>query len=217
MPTVKGILIHMWERGWVYLKKAGTIILGISILTWIMTTFPGLPESETTRFEKDRKAIQEIIDDKKADTEDKDERLVAIDNKEAEESLRHSIAGRISGILEPFLKPMGFDWKIGTALLGAFAAKEIFVAQMGIIYSVGEADEGSETLREKLRDNYSPLVGFCIMLFCLISTPCMATIAVTRRESGSWKWAFLQLAGLTVLAYLLTALVFQLGSLLRTG
>ena len=112
---------------------------------------------------------------------------------------------------------MGFDWKIGTALLGAFAAKEVFVAQMGIIYSVGEADEGSETLREKSRDNYSPLVGFCIMLFCLISTPCIATIAVTRRESGSWKWAFLQLAGLTVLAYLLTALVFQLGSLLRTG
>lgn len=112
---------------------------------------------------------------------------------------------------------MGFDWKIGTALLGAFAAKEVFVAQMGIIYSVGEANEGSETLREKLKDNYSPLVGFCIMLFCLISTPCIATIAVTRRESGSWKWAFLQLAGLTVLAYLLTALVFQLGSLLRTG
>lgn len=217
MPTVKGILIHMWERGWLYLKKAGTIILGISVLMWVMTTFPGLPESEAERFEKDRQAIQEIIGDKKPDTEEKDERLIAIDNQEAEESLRHSIAGRVGRTLEPILAPMGFDWKIGTALLGAFAAKEVFVAQMGIIYSVGEANEGSETLREKLKDNYSPLVGFCIMLFCLISAPCMATITMTGRESGSWKWAFLQLTGLTVLAYLLTVLVFQVGHLFGIG
>ena len=81
------------------------------------------------------------------------------------------------------IKPLGFDWKIGTASIGAFAAKEVFVAQMGIVYSVGEADEESVPLRDKLRENYSPLVGFCIMLFSLISAPCMATIAVTKRES----------------------------------
>jgi len=217
MPTVKGILTHMWERGWLYLKKAGTIILGISVLMWVMTTFPGLPESEAARFEKDRQAIRTIMGDKKADTEEKDERLVVIDNREAAESLRRSIAGRIGRTLEPVLAPMGFDWKIGTALLGAFAAKEVFVAQMGIIYSVGEVDEGSETLRDKLKTNYNPLIGFCIMVFCLISAPCMATIAIVGRESGSWKWAFLQLTGLTVLAYLLTVLVFQVGSLLGIG
>jgi ferrous iron transport protein B len=217
MPTVKGILAHMWERGWLYLKKAGTIILGISVLMWVMTTFPGLPESEAARFEKDRQAIRTIMGDKKADTEEKDERLVVIDNREAAESLRRSIAGRIGRTLEPVLAPMGFDWKIGTALLGAFAAKEVFVAQMGIIYSVGEVDEGSETLRDKLKTNYNPLIGFCIMLFCLISAPCMATIAIVGSESGSWKWAFLQLTGLTVLAYLLTVLVFQVGSLLGIG
>ena len=112
---------------------------------------------------------------------------------------------------------MGFDWKIGTAMIGAFAAKEVFVAQMGIVYSVGEADEESESLREQLRNNYSPLVAFCIMLFALISAPCMATIAVTRRESNSWKWALFQLGGLTVLAYVLTTLVFQIGCLLGIG
>lgn len=213
-PTLKGILIHMWERGWLYLKKAGTIILGISILMWAMTTFPGLPESEEARFEEKRKAIQLVHASDTAEKEERDERLATIDNEEAETALRHSIAGRIGNVLEPFLKPMGFDWKIGTALIGAFAAKEVFVAQMGIIYSVGEADEGSEALREKLRDNYSPLIGFCIMLFCLISTPCMATIAVTRRESGSWKWAMLQLGGLTLLAYVLTVIVFQAGRLI---
>jgi len=119
--------------------------------------------------------------------------------------------------MEPLLKPMGFDWRIGTALIGAFAAKEVFVAQMGIIYSVGEAEEGSAPLREKLQKNYTPLVGFCIMLFCLVSAPCMVTIAVMRRESNSWGWAFFQLGGLTLLAYVLTVLVYQAGLLLGIG
>ena len=213
MPTPKGVLIHMWERGWLYLKKAGTIILGISILLWAMTTFPGLPDSETARFEKERQTVQA----ENAGKEEKSERLASIDNQEAEGALRYSIAGRIGHAMEPLLKPIGFDWKIGTALIGAFAAKEVFVAQMGIVYSVGKADEESGTLREKLKSTYTPLIGFCIMLLCLISAPCMATIAVTGRESGSWKWAMLQLGGLTLLAYALTFIVFQIGSLLGVG
>jgi len=214
MPTIKGVLIHMWERGWLYLKKAGTIILGISILLWAMTTFPGLPDEEKVRFENERHAIQTNFS---GDEEELAGRLAAIDNAEAEAALQYSIAGRIGHAMEPLLKPMGFDWKIGTALIGAFAAKEVFVAQMGIVYSIGEADEESETLRDKLKSTYTPLVGFCIMLFCLISAPCMATIAVTRRESNSWRWALLQLGGLTLLAYLLTVLVFQAGSLFGIG
>jgi len=112
---------------------------------------------------------------------------------------------------------MGFDWKIGTALIGAFAAKEVFVAQLGIVYSVGEADEESETLRQKLQNSYSPLVGFCIMLFMLLSMPCMATMAVMKRESNSWKWALFQLIGLTIIAYMLTTSVYQIGQLLKIG
>jgi len=213
MPTLKGVLIHMWERGWLYLKKAGTIILGISILLWAMTTFPGLPDDEAARFEQRRQVVQA----RTAGEEEKAGLIAAIDNEEGEAGLRNSLAGRIGHGLEPLLKPMGFDWRIGTALIGAFAAKEVFVAQMGIIYSVGEADEESETLREKLTSTYNPLVGFCIMLFCLVSAPCMATIAVTKRESNSWRWALFQLAGLTVLAYVLTVLVFQAGRLLGLG
>ena len=214
MPTIKGVLIHMWERGWLYLKKAGTIILGISILLWAMTTFPGLPDGEKVRFENERHTIQASFSE---DDEELAGRLAAIDNAEAEAALQYSIAGRIGHAMEPLLKPMGFDWKIGTALIGAFAAKEVFVAQMGIVYSVGEADEESETLRDKLKSTYTPLVGFCIMLFCLISAPCMATIAVTKRESNSWRWALFQLGGLTLLAYVLTVLVFQAGSLFGVG
>ena len=112
---------------------------------------------------------------------------------------------------------MGFDWKIGTAMIGAFAAKEVFVAQMGIVYSIEDADEESEPLRNQLRARYTPLTAFCIMLFSLISLPCMATLAITIRESGSWKWGIFQAVGLTIVAYVLTTIVYQLGTLLNIG
>ncbi len=213
VPTVKGVLIHMWERGRLYLKKAGTIILGISILLWALTSFPGLSEGRAAEFEARRAAVESAS----VADEDKGELLAQIDSDEAGVVLRHSVAGRIGTATAPVIAPMGFDWRIGTALIGAFAAKEVFVAQMGIVYSVGESDEESQPLRDKLRANYSPLVGLCIMLFCLVSAPCMATIAVTRRESGSWRWALLQLGGLTLLAYVLTVIVYQAGRVLGIG
>lgn len=182
MPTLKALTIHMWERSWLYLKKAGTVILGISILLWALTTFP----------------------------------VERTDNP-SENDLSGSYAGQIGRTIEPIIAPMGFDWKIGTALIGAFAAKEVFVSQLGIVYSVGDSNEGSAALREKLQKNYNPLIGFCIMLFTLIAAPCMATIAVTKRESNSWKWAALQFFGLTALAYLLTVAVYQIGNLLSIG
>jgi len=110
------------------------------------------------------------------------------------------------------MRPLGFDWRISTSLVGAFAAKEVFVSQMGIMYSVGDAEEGAgQALRARLQSDYTPLQGFCVMLFCLISMPCVATIAVTRQETGLWRWAVLQLAGLTVLAYIITLAVYQVG------
>ncbi|MBQ3033128.1 MAG: ferrous iron transport protein B [Deferribacterales bacterium] len=213
MPTLKGVLTHMWERGWLYLKKACTVILGISIVLWAMTTFPRPSEEVKAVFEAQRVSVEESA---MTDGE-KEEILANIDYVESEQALQNSIAGRVGKFIEPVLEPMGFDWKIGTALIGAFAAKEVFVAQMGIVYSVGEVDEESESLRAKLAENYSPLIGFCIMLFCLLSTPCMATFAVTKRESGSVKWAFFQLIGLTVIAYILTVIVFQVGTLFQIG
>jgi ferrous iron transport protein B len=185
MPTAKSLLLHMWDRGLMYLQKAGTVILAISILLWAASTYPKAPAQKLAGFDE---------------------------NQQQTVHLEYSLTGRIGKLMEPAIKPLGFDWKIGTALIGAFAAKEVFVAQMGIVYSVGEADEESDALREQLKAHYSPLVGFCIMLFCLISTPCMATIAVTRRESNSWGWAMFQLVGLTVLAYIVTLIVYQVGS-----
>ncbi|RLB17275.1 MAG: ferrous iron transport protein B [Deltaproteobacteria bacterium] len=213
MPTLKGVLIHMWERGWLFVKKAGTIILGISVLLWIATTFPGLPDNLKEHFnnERNRVRISNLTEEDKAD------QLNAIANEEAEVTLEYSIAGQIGHALEPVFKPLGFDWKLVTPVIGAIAAKEVFVAQLGVIYSVGEADEESEFLRSKLQVRYTPLTGFCIMLFMLAVAPCLATFAITKSESGSWKWAFLQFGGLTVLAWILTATVYQAGSFLGIG
>jgi len=198
MPTPRGLLLHTWERTWLYLKKAGTIILAIVIVLWAMRTFPTLPERQRT--EVTRRAAEQGRDP-------------ALDAHRAE--LAHSAIGRIGQGVAPVLAPCGFDWKISTALLGSFAAKEVFISQMGIIHAVSEdAGAGSKTLRERLAANYTALQGFCIMLFILISSPCMATVAVTIRESGSWKWALLQWTYLTALAWMVTAIVYQAGMLL---
>lgn len=190
MPTVRGTLLHVWERAAQFLRKAGTVIVLISVVLWVLMSYPKIPE----------------------------DRLAGLDRDQAAQAaIGHSMAGRIGRTIEPAMRPIGCDWKTSTALLGAFAAKEVFVAQLGIVHSLGETDEQSEPLRAVLQREYTPLQAFCIMLFCLISMPCMATVAVTWQESGSWRWAALQLAGLTALAYLVALAVHQTGSLLGLG
>lgn len=211
LPTLRGLAIHMWERGWLYVKKAGTIILGVSVILWFLTTYP-----RKTPLSQDY-AARRAAAERATDAAAREASLAAIEHQEAAERLAHSAAGRIGRAIEPALRPLGFDWKIGTALIGAFAAKEAFVAQMGIVYAVGSGEANREALRQHLRQDYSPLVGFCIMLFCLISMPCAATIATTRRESGSWRWALFQLGGLTALAYVITLITYQAGRLLGLG
>jgi ferrous iron transport protein B len=211
VPTARSVVSHMSERSWLYLKKAGTIILGISIVLWAMTTFPKKPMPDAAG----TPTPVQVESAAGAGGADADARTLA-DVRRAEE-LSYSAAGRFGRAMEPLLHPMGFDWKIGTALIGAFAAKEVFVAQMGIVFSVGNADETSEALRTKLRRHYPPLVGFCIMLFCLIAAPCMATVAITKRETNSWRWALFQFGGLTALGYLLTVVVYQSGRFLGIG
>ncbi|MBN1511770.1 MAG: ferrous iron transport protein B [Phycisphaerae bacterium] len=209
-PTLKSVTLHMWNRGGAYLKKAGTIILGIAILLWTMQQWPELSAARQRQFAAERAAARA---DACLPEETRETRLAAIDNAEAQAALEASLMGRIGRGLEPVLRPCGFDWKVSTSLIGAFAAKEVFVAQLGIVYSLGEEHgEASAQLREKLQADYTPLQGFCIMLFCLISAPCMATVAVTRRESNSWGWALLQLGGLTALAWIVTTAVYQTGS-----
>ena len=131
--------------------------------------------------------------------------------------LEYTISGRVGRFLEPVFRPVGFDWKLATASIGALAAKEIFVSQLGILFAEGEVDEESAPLRERLSESYSRLQGFCIMLFCLLSIPCLATLAIIRRELNSTKLAVVEAVVLFVLAYTLTLIVYQLGSLFGIG
>ncbi|MCI0499321.1 MAG: ferrous iron transport protein B [Planctomycetales bacterium] len=187
MPTLKGLVIHMWDRGWLYLRKAGTLILMLSIVLWAAISYPRPPA----------------------------EALEGLDvRQQRRATLQYSVAGRIGRAIEPAIEPLGFDWKIGTALIGASVAKEVFVLQLSIIYAMGDGAENSGILEERLREDYTSLQGFCVMLFCLITAPCIATVAATRRESGAWKWALLQYAGLTALAYLVTLAVYQAGRMI---
>lgn len=211
LPTLRGVLTHTWERGRLYLKKAGTIILGISILLWWLTSYP-----KRTEFPADYEALTRQAAALAAPGE-AEAKLKELAARRGSEELAFSYAGRIGQLLEPAIRPLGFDWKIGTALIGAFAAKEVFVSQMGIVYSVEAAGDDSAALGARLGKSYSPLVALCIMLFCLISAPCMATIAVTKKETGSWGWALFQLGGLTALAYIVTFAVFQGGKLAGFG
>ena len=209
IPTFTSIVIHMWQRAGLYLKKAGTVILAISIILWIASTYP-----QKKDFSKDYAAERVKIQESTLPQEKKAEFLTKLRNEESAERMEYTVTGRVGSLLEPIIKPLGFDWHVGTALVGALAAKEVFVSQLGIVYSIGDADSNSEALRSIISKNYTALQGFCIMLFCLISAPCVATIATTRRESNSWKWAAFQLIGLTVLAYIITFIVYQVGSLI---
>jgi len=211
LPTLRSVIIKMTERAGLYLRKAGTTILGLSILLWAATSFPK-PSHYAVDAQIASGQIAVTVPGMAADGRvHLSEQDVA--NRRAAENLEHSVAGRIGHALEPAFRPLGFDWKILTAMVGAFAAKEIFVAQMGIVYSIADADKGSEGLRAILARDYSPLVGLSMMIFLLIGTPCMATVVVTRRESGKWGYALLQLGGLTGIAYGLSLVVYQVGHL----
>ena len=136
-------------------------------------------------------------------------------NKKAESSaqLEHSYAGRAGHFIEPLIKPLGFDWKIGIGLVGAFAAKEVLVSTLGVIYSVDGADEEPAPLGEALAADpvFSPLVAVCLMVFSLLYCPCLAVISVIRRETNSFKWPAIAMVYPTVLAWVLTFIIYNGG------
>jgi ferrous iron transport protein B len=210
MPTLKGMCLHTWERVWQYIKKAGTVILAISILLWAAMTFPGPSEEQTARFEDQRTTTQAMAWDS---DEALEEALAGIDNAEAQEALRTSLAGMIGTALEPVSKPAGFDWRTNIALLGGFAAKEVIVSSLGTAYSLGEVDpEESVGLSEKLRSDpaWNVWVAVSLIAFVLLYAPCFVTVAVIGREIG-WKWAAFSVGFNTVLAYGVSVTIYQVG------
>lgn len=231
LPTFKGLLIHTWERTWQYIKKAGTVILGISIILWAMMTFPGLPESNTKVFDSERKALiagvlptvaKELESaDKKVELSDKAKELknllTAIDYREAEAALKYSLAGRMGIALETLSWLAGFDWRTNIALVGGFAAKEVVVSTLGTAYSLGEVDpEENQSLSKTLANNpgWSPLVALSLIIFTIFYSPCFVSVVCISKEAGSWKWGAFSMMFNTILAFVLATLVFQFGTAL---
>ena len=172
-------------------------------------SFPGLPEDETARFAAERAKIEalEIPDGQK------EERLAAVDGQEAEDALRHSVAGRLGVALEPVGKPAGFDWRENIAVLAGIAAKEVVVSTLGTAYSLVDVDPESadQSLGQRLAadKSWNPARAMSLMLFVLLYSPCFITVVVLRQESGSWKWALLPVVGNTVLAYGVAVAAYQ--------
>ncbi len=230
LPTIKGLLIHTWERTRQYIKKAGTVILGISILLWAMMTFPCLGKDETLKFESNKTALTSqvspslLTEINTLEDEQLSEqalalkkRLTAVNMDEAQAALKNSAAGRIGSALEGITKFAGFDWRTNISLVGGFAAKEVVVSTLGTAYSLGEVDpEESGSLADKLKSapDWGPLTAFSLIIFTIFYSPCFVTVVCIAKETGSWKWAGFSVVFNTALAFGLSVIFYQIGSII---
>jgi ferrous iron transport protein B len=220
LPVLRNLLRATWDRTWQFLVNAGTVIVAITIVLWALLNLPGSPEAVAAH----DVAVAEAESSLEGDA--LDARVFELDSQLAETEMERSIGGTIGRFMEPAIAPLGFDWKIGVGLLASFAAREVLVSTLGIVYGVGdEADEASEPLRDRLRGArrpdgtpvFTPLVGVSLMVFFVLAAQCMSTLAIVRRESGSWKWALFMLTYMNTLAYVASLAVYQGGLLLGLG
>jgi ferrous iron transport protein B len=212
IPTIKGVLIHTWERVWEYIKKAGTVILAISVLMWILFTFPMIGDNYSQDYEAEIGEIESLYQSNEITVDEYNNNISEVEAKIAGESIGYSAAGRIGHFLEPVFRPLGFDWKMVVATVSGIAAKEVIISTMGTLYSIEEGDEESAPLKTALSKNYTPLVGYNFMLFTLLYFPCLAAMAVFRKEAGTKEMLF-QMGYTLLLAWTVSFLVFQIGKL----
>lgn len=211
LPNLRTVFQNMLTRAWLFVKRAGTVILTISIILWALMYFP-------------RSGQQSAVSDQQ-----NTETTVQTDsNGPTGESaqLENSFAGTLGHTIEPAIRPLGFDWKIGVALIASFAAREVLVSTLSIIYNVGkDEDAQSQTLISALHEakkddgtpTWTPLTALTLMVFFVLAMQCMSTIAVVRRETNSWRWPIFMICYMTGLAYLAAMLTYQGGKLLGYG
>jgi ferrous iron transport protein B len=201
-PGWLSVLHLMWLRARSFLSEAGTVILGFTIVMWVLLSYPKLPEEPSAPAPPVAAALGP-----------------AADNDAQASALEYSFGGRLGKALEPALAPLGFDWKIGVGIVGAFAAREVFVSVMGMVYGLGEVGDDDAPLRERMRAEtrrdgrpvYTPLVGLSLMVFFALACQCMSTLAVVRRETRSWRWPVFLFGYMTALAWLASFVIYQGG------
>ena len=212
-PLLRVVVRHMWDRSKLFLRRAGTVILGINILLWFLATYPHSAETQPVppeqrarlKTQPPQAPPPEPAAALHADT-------AALDSQTAGARLRQSFAGRLGRLIEPAIAPLGFDWKIGIGIITSFAAREVFVSTMSIVYNVGktEADSSSMTsLAQTLQTQkwpdgspvYTPLTAVTLMVFYVFALQCVSTVAIVRRETNSWRWPIFQWLYMGVLAW----------------
>jgi ferrous iron transport protein B len=216
VPQISQVARQVWLNSGKFVSKAGTTILAFSVLLWAMAYYPRLPQQRVQ--EVSAQAAVSFIPP--ADEKD----LVSakqefVDNQVLAARNEYSFAGRMGHAMEPALRPLGFDWKMGVGLVGAFAARELFVSTMGITYAVGKVEDQTSTLSSAMQaDRYAnghpvwtPLVAISLMVWFVFALQCMSTVAIARRETGGWRWPIFMLVYMNVLAYVACLIVYQVG------
>jgi ferrous iron transport protein B len=216
MPSWRSVLLTVRDRSLLFLRKAGTVILAVSIVLWFLASYPkGSPEVQG--LEAQLRTAQQAGD------------AAQVRHLEAEiagATLRHSFAGRIGQAIEPAIAPLGFDWRIGVGLITSLAAREVMVSTMATVYNLGDADDAPVSLRQTMREatdpksgrrSYSPLVAISLMVFFVLACQCMSTVAVVRRETNSWRWPIAMLVMMNAIAWLASFAVYQGGRMLGLG
>lgn len=218
-PSLRTALLHTLDRAKLFVVQAGTIILAISLILWALSTYPKTDAPQTAT---DLLAKATALQATHGDTNEIATLTTEAAHLTSQHQLQHSIAGRLGQLIEPVIRPLGFDWQIGIGIITSFAAREVVVSSLSIIYGVGEeaADEDTtslyDTLRRARRTDGTPVftAATCasLLLFYILAAQCLATQAVVRRETGGWKWPLIQIAYMTTLAYLAALAAYQIVS-----
>ena len=206
LPSVKNVLFDVLEKTKAFVLGAGKIILALSVVLWFLAS--NGPES----YKNAEQNTIEKVANKNLGTDELQQKIAAV-------KLENSYIGIMGKSIEPAIRPLGYDWKIGIALITSFAAREVFVGTLATIYSVGSDDENTTTIKEKMRSEINPATGkkifnfpagMSLLVFYAFAMQCMATLAIVKRETKTWKWPLIQLFGMTGLAYVCSLIVFQI-------
>ncbi len=238
-PLFRVVARHMWDRSRLFLRRAGTVILGINILLWFLATYPRSAATDQD-FAARREAVKRSSVESAGGpigvtipplndlTNSVPAQLDALAKEEAGKKLRNSFAGMAGRAIEPVIAPLGFDWKMGIGIVASFAAREVFVSTMATVYNVGNykaSESGMANLEQTLRDQtradgsriYTPLTAITLMVFYVFALQCVSTVAIVRRETNSWKWPLFQWLYMGVLAWGLAFITYHGGRLLGWG
>jgi ferrous iron transport protein B len=215
LPSVKAAFLSMWDRGRIFVRRAGTIILSVSVVLWALASFPRSEPPSDVLAMFQRAESMALAGETAAAAELTD----AAETLAGQDALARSFAGRLGRFIEPALRPLGFDWQIGVGILSSFAAREVIVSTLAVVYGVGEgaADEDPsslfETLQAARRGDGTPVfttaTSASLLVFYVLAMQCLSTQAVTRRETGGWRWPLAQLTYMSVLAYTFSLVTYQ--------